>query len=340
MRLIGLAVVLNSRSCRMRFCLTLLLAIAAASPPIDAQQASGIPKIGFLGTSAQVLAPNIAAFRLGRRELGYIEGKTVLLEVRLPEGEHERLPQLARELVALKSDVIVATNDVAIASVRRETQTIPIVMVFSSDPAGAGFVASLARPGGNVTGLSTLSPETSGKRVELLRELIPGLSRVALLWNPDSRGNLLDYKETEVAARSLHVELQSIELLRVDDLERAFSAATKAGAPTLIVPAGNPIILARLDQVARFAQRSRLPSIHGARQYVDAGGLMSYGPNTTDLFRRAATYVDKILKGAKPADLPVEQPTKFELVINLKTAKALGLTIPQTLLQRAEQVIQ
>ena len=236
--------------------------------------------------------------------------------------------------------MIVATNDVAIASVRRETQTIPIVMVFSSDPAGAGFVASLARPGGNVSGLSTLSPETSGKRVELLRELIPGLSRVALLWNPDSRGNLLDYKETEVAARSLHVELQSIELLRVDDLERAFSAATKAGAPTLIVPAGNPIILARLDQVARFAQRSRLPSIHGARQYVDAGGLMSYGPNTTDLFRRAATYVDKILKGTKPADLPVEQPTKFELVINAKTAKALGLTIPQSILVRADEIIQ
>ena len=193
-------------------------------------------------------------------------------------------------------------------------------------------MASLARPGGNVSGLSTLSPETSGKRVELLRELIPGLSRVALLWNPDSRGNLLDYKETEVAARSLHVELQSIELLRVDDLERAFSAATKAGAPTLIVPAGNPIILARLDQVARFAQRSRLPSIHGARQYVDAGGLMPYGPNTTDLFRRAATYVDKILKGARPADLPVEQPTKFELV--------LGLTIPQSLLTRADEIIR
>jgi putative tryptophan/tyrosine transport system substrate-binding protein len=327
-------------SSRTLFGLVLLLAIAAASPPVDAQQASRIPKIGFLGTSAQVLAPNIAAFRLGLRELGYFEGRTVLLEVRLPESEVERLPQLARELVALKSDVIVATNDVAIASVRRETQTIPIVMVFSSDPAGAGFVASLARPGGNVTGLSTLSPETSGKRVELLREVIPGLSRVALLWNPDSRGNLLEFKETEAAARSLHVELQSIELFRAEDLDRAFSAATKGRAQALIVPAGNPIILARLDQVAGFAQRSRLPSIHGARQYVDAGGLMSYGPSTTDLFRRAATYVDKILKGAKPADLPVEQPTKFELVINLKTAKALGLTIPPSLLQRADHVIQ
>jgi putative ABC transport system substrate-binding protein len=327
-------------SSRTLFGFILLLAIAAASSPIDAQQASRIPKVGFLGTSAQAVAPNIAAFRLGLRELGYIEEKTVLLEVRLFEGAAERLSQLARELVALKSDVIVATNDVAIASVRRETQTIPIVMVFSSDPAGAGFVASLARPGGNVTGLSTLSPETSGKRVELLREVIPGLSRVALLWNPDSRGNLLDYKGTEAVARSLHLELQSIELFRVEDLDRAFSAVTKGRAQALIVPAGNPIILAKQDQVASFAQRNRLPSIHGARQYVEAGGLMSYGPSTTHLFRRAATYVDKILKGAKPADLPVEQPTKFELVINLKTAKTLGLTIPTSLLQRADEIIQ
>jgi len=324
----------------MRFCLTLLLAIAAASPPTDAQQPSRIPKIGFLATAGQLLAPNIAAFRLGLRELGYIEGKTVLLEVRLSGDAVERLPQLARELVALKPDVIVATNDVAIASVRRETQTIPIVMAFSSDPAGAGFVASLARPGGNVTGLSTLSPETSGKRLELLRELVPGLSRVAFLWTPDSRGNLLDYKETEAVARSLHVELQSIELFRVEDLDRAFSAVTKGRAQALIVPAGNPIIIARQDQVASFAQRSRLPSIHGARQYVDNGGLMSYGPSTAELFRRAATYVDKILKGAKPADLPVEQPTQFELVINLKTAKVLGLNIPQSLLARADEIIE
>jgi putative ABC transport system substrate-binding protein len=296
MRRIGLAVVLT-----LSFVLTPLA--------VEAQQAPNVPKIGFLASAAGMLAPNIAAFRVGLRELGYIEGKTSLLEVRLPEGAVERLPQLARELVALKPDVIVATNDVAIASIRRETQTIPIVMVFSSDPAGAGFVASLARPGGNVTGLSTLSPETSGKRLELLREIVPGLSRVAHLWNPDSRGNLLDYKETEAVARSLHVELQSIELFRAEDLERAFSAVTKGRAQALIVPVGNLIIIARTDQVVTFAQRSRLPSIHGAKQYVDAGGLMSYGPNTADLFRRAATYVDKILKGAKPADLPVERPT-------------------------------
>jgi len=212
-------------------------------------------------------------------------------------------------------------------------------MAFSSDPAAAGFVASLARPGGNVTGLSTLSPELSGKRLELLREVVPGLSRVALLWNPDARGNLLDYKETEVVARTLHVELQSVELSRVEDVDRAFSAVTNGRAQALIVPTGNLVAVTRRAQVVSFAQRSRLPSIYGAREYVDDGGLMSYGPSVSDLFRRAATYVDKILKGARPANLPVEQPTKFELVINLKTAKALGLTIPPSLLVRADEVI-
>jgi ABC-type uncharacterized transport system substrate-binding protein len=236
--------------------------------------------------------------------------------------------------------VIVATNDIATAAVRRETQMIPIVMALSADPAGAGFVASLARPGGNVTGLSTLSPETSGKRLELLREVIPGLSRVAFLWNPDSRGNLLDYKETEAAARSLHVELQSVELFRGEDLDRALSAVTTGRAQALIVPLGIPFIVARRDQVASFARRSRLPSIYGSREYVDDGGLMSYGPSIAALYRRAAIYVDKILKGAKPGDLPVEQPTKFGVVVNLKTAKALGLTIPPSLLQRADHVIQ
>jgi putative ABC transport system substrate-binding protein len=328
-------------SIRTLFGLVLLLAIAAVSPPIDAQPATRIPKIAFLGAITQATAAHlIAAFKQGLRELGYVEGETVLVEVRLAEGEVERLPELARTLVAHKPDVIVATNDVAIASLRRETQTIPIVMAFSSDPAGAGFVASLARPGGNVTGLSTLSPELSGKRLELLREVVPGLSRVAFLWNPDSRGNLLDYKETEAVARSLHVELQSVELFRGEDLDRAFSAVGKGRVQALIVPGGNPILVARRDKLASFAQRSRLPTIYGAREYVDAGGLMSYGPSTAELFRRAATFVDKILKGAKPADLPVEQPSKFELVINLKTAKAVGLTIPQSLLRRADQVIQ
>jgi putative ABC transport system substrate-binding protein len=321
--------------------LAFLLAIVVAGPPIDAQPATGIAKIGFLATTTQAsIAPQVTAFRQGLKELGYVEGKTVLLELRFADGVAERVPQLARELVALKPDVIVATNDPAIAAARRETQTIPIVMAFSSDPAGAGFVASLARPGGNVTGLSSLSPEVSGKRLELLREVVPGLSRVALLWNPDSRGNLLEYKETEAVARSLQVELQSVELYQLEDLDRAFSAVTNGHAQALIVPAGNLITLTRQDQVISFAQRSRIPSIYGTRAYMDGGGLMSYGSNAPDLYRRAAIYVDKILKGAKPADLPVEQPTKFELVINLRTAKALGLTIPPSLLRRADEVIR
>ena len=328
---------------RRSFCGTLagLVVAPGIALALDAQQPTRVPKIGFLATATQVsVAPFIAAFRQGLKELGYVEGKTVRLELRFADGAPERIPQLARELVALKPDVIVATTDIAIAAVRRETQTIPIVMVLSSDPAGAGFVASLAHPGGNVTGFSTQSPELSGKRLELLREVVPGLARAAILWNPDSRGNLLEYKETEVVARSLHVELQSVELSRVEDLERAFSAVTNGHAQALIVPPGNPAAVASRDQVVGFAQRSRLPSIYGARVDVDEGGLMSYGPSRTDLYRRAAIFVDKILKGAKPADLAVEQPTKFELVINLKTAKALGLTIPQSLLRRADDVIR
>jgi len=328
---------------RRSFCWTLAAVLVAPGTvfALDARLAARVPKIGFLATATQLsAAPFIAAFRQGLKELGYVEGKTVLLEVRTADGAPERLPQLARELVALKPDVIVATTDPAIAAVRRETQTIPIVMALSSDPAGTAFVASLARPAGNVTGLSSQSPELSGKRLELLREVVPGLERVALLWNPDSRGNLLDYKETEVAARSMHVELQSVELHRAEDLDRAFSAVTNGHAQALILPSGNPVTVARRDQVASLAQRSRLPSIYGNREYVDSGGLMSYGPSTADLFRRAAIFVDKILKGAKPADLAVEQPTKFELVINLRTAKALGLKIPQSLLLRADEVIR
>ena len=213
-------------------------------------------------------------------------------------------------------------------------------MVFSTDPMGTGFVASLARPGGNVTGLSNISSELSRKRLELLREAVPGLSRVAALWNPDVRGALLDYKETEGAARLLRLELQSVEVSRAEDLDRAFSAVTQQRAQALVLPGANPVGFINRGKIATFAQRNRLPSMYPTREYVEAGGLMSYGPSLPDLFRRAATYVDKILKGAKPADLPVEQPTKFELVINLKTAKALGLTIPPSLLQRADQVIE
>jgi putative ABC transport system substrate-binding protein len=274
------------------------------------------------------------------RELGYVEGKTLVLELRYGEARTERLPELARELVGLKVDVIVTATDVAIAAVKRETQTIPIVMGNSTDPVGTGFVASLARPGGNITGLSSISPELSGKRLELLKEVVPGLSRVAFLWNPDVRGAVLDYKETEGAAGSLHLQLQSVEVVRAEDFDRAFSAVTKERAQALMMPAANPVGFAKRGQIASFAQKNRLPSIYAQKEYVDAGGLMSYGPSTPDMHRRAATYVDKILKGTKPADLPVEQPMKFELVINLKTAKQIGLTIPPNVLARADTVIK
>jgi len=235
--------------------------------------------------------------------------------------------------------VIVTSTDVGIAAVKLQTQTIPIVMANSTDPVGTGFVGSLARPGGNVTGLSSISPELSGKRLELLKEALPALSRVAIVWNPDVRGGVLDYKETESAARSLRLQLQSVEVNRADDFDRAFAALASGRAEALTV-ATFSLAFRNRSQIASLAQKNRLPSIFGLREYADAGGLMAYGPNYADGWRRAATYVDKILKGAKPGELPVEQPTKFELVINLKTATALRLTIPPSLLRRADHVIQ
>ena len=322
-------------------CLALSTMVLAIGLPAQAQQPKKIAKIGvlFVGPPAAPV-PLLEAFRQGLRELGYVEGKTIVLEIRYGEGRFERLPELARELVGLKVDAIVTPTDVAIAAVKRETQTIPIVMAVSSDPVGTGFVASLARPGGNITGLSSISPELSGKRLELLREIVPGLSRVAFLWNPDIRGAMFDHKETQDAARSLRLQLQSVEVLRAEDLDRAFSAITKERAQALILPAANPVAFANRGQIASFAQKNRLPSMYAQKEYVDAGGLISYGPSTTGMFRRAATFVDKILKGAKPADLPVEQPSKFELVINLKTAQQIGVTIPPNVLARADQVIK
>jgi ABC-type uncharacterized transport system substrate-binding protein len=320
-----------------------LLAIffLATVSSVEAQQTKKVPKIGFLlASNPAAAARNIEAFRQGMRELGYVEGKTFVLELRYGEARAERIAELARELVSLKVDVIVASTDVAIAAVKRETQTIPIVMPISSDPVGTGFVASLARPGGNVTGNSTISPELSGKRLELLREVVPGLSRVAFLWNPDLRGAVLDYNQTEGAAGPLGLQLQSAEVVRAEEFDRVFSAVTKGRAQALIVPGANPLAFANRDRIASFAQRNRLPSMYGQREFVDAGGLMSYGPSAPDLFRRAATYVDKILKGTKPADLPVERPRKFELVINLKTAKQIDLTIPPNVLARADTIIK
>jgi ABC-type uncharacterized transport system substrate-binding protein len=328
MRRIGLAVVLA---------VSLMLAPLAAG----AQQAARLPRIGVLFASTPAATSHLLdGLRQGLREHGYVEGQHIILERRYGQAGTERMSDVAAELVRLKVDVLVAATDPATAALRQQTQTIPIVMANGTDPVGTGFVASLARPGGNVTGLSALSPELSGKRLGLLREVIPGLGRVAIIWNPDVLGAQFDYKETETAARSMRLQLQSVEVSRSADLDRAFSAVTKQRAQALIVQTPNPVLFANRSQIASFAERTRLPSMYGQKEFADAGGLITYGPNTADLWRRAATYVDKILKGAKPADLPVEQPTTFELVINLKTAKALKLTIPPTLLQRADQVIE
>jgi putative ABC transport system substrate-binding protein len=321
--------------------LTLCALLLALNFSAEAQQAKKIAKIGALFPSNPAAAAHLVeAFRQGLREHGYVDEKNFVLEIRYGEARAERISDLARELVGLKVEVIVTATDRAIAAVKQQTQTIPIVMAVSSDPVGTGFVASLARPGGNVTGNSAISPELSGKRLELLMEAIPRLSRVALLWNPDVRGAVLDYNQTEGAARSLGLQLQSVEVLRAEDFDRAFSAVTKERAQALIVPGHIPVMFANRGRLASFAQSNRLPSMYAQKEYVDAGGLMSYGPSLPDQWRRAATYVDKILKGKKPADLPVEQPTKFELVINLKTAKQIGLTIPQSLLYRADKVIK
>jgi putative ABC transport system substrate-binding protein len=326
---------------RTPFLTVLLFAVIAASSPADAQQVRGIAKVGGLVSNDQPGAAHfLEGFKDGLQMLGYAEGKNLALEIRYAEGKSERLPDLARELVSLKPDVIVASSDLAIAATKRETRTIPIVMVFSVDPVGTGFVASFARPGGQITGLSGVAPDLSGKRLELLREVVPGLSRVAIVWNPDVRGAVLEYKETETAARSQRLELQSVELFSADDLNRAFSGLSSQRAQAVILSSGNPVAMAQRAEVASLAQRNRLPSIYAIREYVDVGGLLSYGPSIGDMWRRTATYVDKILKGAKPADLPVEQPTKFELVINLTTAKTLGLTIPPSLLRRADDVIR
>ena len=331
----------TSRFLRLHRAVALALVVLALPIHLDAQAAPKVTKIGLLTPSSPAGSGHLVeAFRQGLRELGHVEGKTFVVEARYGDGRSERLPELARGLVSLKPDVIVTSTDVATAAVKRATRTIPIVMALSTDPVATGFVASLTRPGGNITGLSNISAALSGKRLELLREAVPGLSRVAFLWNPDVRGALLDYKETEEVARSLRLELYSLEVSTAEDLDRAFSVLTSQRAQAFIVTAANVVMFGRRAEIARFAQSSRLPSMYSAKEYVDVGGLMSYGPSVPGMFRRAAVYVDKILKGAKPADLPVEQPTTFELVINLKTAKGLGLAVPPSLLLRADRVIE
>ena len=319
----------------------LVLGIFAAPFAADAQQPGKVFRIGILGTVPPT-TPEVSriweALLQGLRDLGYVEGQNIVIERRYSEGRNERLPDLAADLVRLKVDVIVAAGTPPPYAAKRATTTIPIVMTNASDPVGSGLVASLARPGGNITGLSLLSPELAGK-LELLKETVPKVSRVAVLWNPANPVHTLILRQAEVAARSLRLQLQILEARGPNEFDSAFSAMTKERAGALLVLA-DPMFFGHRTRLADLAAKSRLPSVFLLREHADAGGLMAYGPSTRDNFRRAATYVDKILKGAKPGDLPIEQPTKFELVINLKTAKALGLTIPRFVLGRADEVLQ
>jgi len=324
------AKVLGSALCALLF---------ALSFPAQAQQAKKVPRIGFLSVTSPGLDPRLEAFRQGLREMGYVEGKNIIIESRYAEGQEDRLPALAAELVGLKADIIVTNGTRATGAAKNATKTIPIVMAYDLDPIGSGYVVSLARPGGNITGLTNISPDLSGKRLEVLKEALPGISRVGVIWNPEVPELVSAFKETQNAARALGVQLQSLEVRGPDDFEGAFQAAIKGRARALIVLAD--ALMARYrPQIVELEAKHKLPTMHQVSGWVEAGGLISYGAHLPDLYRRAATYVDKILKGAKPADLPVEQPTKFELVINLQAAKHLGLTIPQSIVYQADKVIK
>jgi len=278
-------------------------------------------------------------FRAGLRDLGYAEGRDLAIEPRFAEGRLDRVAELAADLVRLEVAVIVAGGDAVIHAARDATRTIPIVMAVSGDPVGTGLVASLARPGGNVTGLTGISPEVSGKRLDLLKQAVPGASRVAVLWNAADPYKALDFRETEVAARALGARLYSLEVRGPGDFDGAFETASRERPDALIVFA-DPLTLTRRTRIVGFATQRGLPSMYELREFVDIGGLVAYGPSLNDLFRRSASYVDKILKGTKPAEMPVERPTRFDFVINLKTARALGLTIPPSVLTQATEVIE
>jgi ABC-type uncharacterized transport system substrate-binding protein len=318
-----------------------LLALAVIA---EAQQPTKVPRIGYLSnTDAATDSARAEGLRLALRELGYIEGQNIVFEYRYGEGKIDRGPELAAELVRLKVDIIVvATGDPWIRAAKNATRTIPIVMMGQgSDPVKAGLVESLARPGGNVTGITNLTRELGGKRLELLKEAVPKLSRVAVLYDPALPQSLHEVKELLPAdARALKLTIQLWEIRAVDDFEKVFAALNKQRPDGLYLPAAGRLMRPNRKRIAGFALKSRLPSVSGSEEFVDAGGLMSYAADDADGYRRVAIYVDRILKGTKPADLPVEQPKKFELVINLKTAKQIGLTIPQSLLYRADKVIK
>ena len=314
----------------------LTAALLSAVPFVEAQQPKKVPRIGWLTLGYPARSE---AFRQGLRELGYVEGKNIAIELRSAERELDRLPSLAAELVGLKVDLIVALEPPAVRAAMDATKTIPIVIRAGDDPVEAGFVASLARPGGNVTGLTSISGELYGKRLGLLKETVRGLSRVAVLWNPGFQYSMQNFGEIKVEAKELGIQLVSSEARRMEEFDSAFRAALMGRAQALIT-LRNPLIVNQRQRIAELAAKNRLPAIYDDREFVELGGLMSYGTNLADLYWRAATYVDKILKGRKPADLPVERPMKFELFINLKTAKQIGLTIQPEVLFRADKVIQ
>jgi putative ABC transport system substrate-binding protein len=312
--------------------------LVALCVSVEAQQ-KRVPRVGFLTSSPSVFPDRNEAFRQGLRELGYVEGKNIVIEWRYAEGKPDRFPGLAAELVRLKVDVIVAGNPTTAVILKEATTTIPIVIGYHTDPVGTGLVASLARPGGNITGLSVLAPELGGKRLEILKEVVPKLSRVAVLGSSTLPGNAEILKETELAAAAFGVKLQFVDVLNPEDIEAAFRHMVKGRADAVLAQ-GSGVLNAQRTQVAALAVKRRLPAMYYAAEFVEAGGLMCYGVDFADLYRRAATYVDKILKGAKPGELPVEQPKKFEFVINLKAAKQIGLTIPPNVLVRADRVLR
>ena len=320
--------------------ITLIGGAAAAWPlAVRAQQPGKLPTIGFLGANTRLVdSQRLAGFVERLRELGWIENRTVAIEYRWGEGRNERFAQFAAEFVRRNVDVIVTGGTASVIAVKQATSTIPIVFATAGDPVGTGLVTSLAKPGGNVTGLSAQVPDLVGERLELLREVVPGLRRLAILTNIGNPVIVLERDEIRTTAHTIGLEAITMEIQRAEDIAPAFEAL-KGGADALYVPA-DPLIFTNLVRINSLALGARPPTMHGSREYVEAGGLMSYGPNFPDLYRRAADYVDKILRGAKPADLPVEQPTKFDLVLNLTTAKVLGLTIPESYLLRADEVIE
>jgi putative tryptophan/tyrosine transport system substrate-binding protein len=319
--------------------LAIVVALTACWARAEAQQAK-IPRIGFLFVSS--LSSNSGradAFRQGLRELGYVEGKNIIIEWRSADGKPDRLPAIAADLVHLKLDALVTAGPAATGSAKEATAVIPIIMAQDSDPVGNKFVASLARPGGNITGLSALSPEISGKQLELLKQVVPKLSRVAVFGISKRPGNAQAVKEIELAAGAFGVQLQYVDILTAKDIETAFGAASKGRADAVLM-LGNPVATSHRTQVTALAVKNRLPVIYDRSEFVQDGGLMTYSVSQNDLYRRAASYVEKVLRGAKPADLPVEQPTKFEFIINQKAAKQIGLAIPPNVLARADKVIR